>query len=71
MLFHPHAPNPIIDLEVKFADIELFCLIKCLYYISHLSESIHISNKVLTTDPRVHAMGGAGGQNIKHPHTLV
>ena len=39
-----------------------------LYHISQSSERIHISNSVcfhsITTDPRVNAMGVAGGQNI-------
>ena len=64
MLYHPHAPIPLLTLrsrsQVKVTDIEFLCLMKCLYHISQLSESIHISNMVcfhsITTDPRVHAM---------------
>ena len=46
MLYHPHVPYPLTDLEVKVTDREFFCLIKCLYHISQSSESIHISNRV-------------------------
>ena len=58
-------PHPVTDIKVKVTDIEIFCLMKCLYHISQSSESIHISNRVcfhsVTTDPRVHAIGGGGG----------
>ena len=74
MLYHPHDPHPLTDLGVKVTDI--FCLMKHLYHISQSTESIHISNRVCvhskTTDP-IGCMpwGGAGGQNIEHPLTLV
>ena len=49
---------------------------KCVYHISQSSESIHLSNmlggsasilQLLT--PGYMPWGGAGGQNVEHPHT--
>ena len=47
---------------------------KSLFHISQSSESIHISNRVcfhsILLTPGCMLWGGAGGQNIEHPHIL-
>ena len=52
-------PYPLNDLDRH----RIFLFSEMLYHISQSSESIHISNRV--------CWGGAGDQNIEHPHTLV
>ena len=79
-LYCHHAPHSFTDLEVKVPDIELFCLMKCIYHISQSSENIHISNRVcfhsITTARRVNAMeimpwGWLEVKKLEELHTLV
>ena len=50
MLYHPHAPHILTDLEVKVTDIELFCLMKCLYHISHQNKKISNDQELIQSD---------------------
>ena len=66
-----HTPPPHWH-WVKVTDIDLFCLMKCLCHISQSSENIYISKRgCFHSITRCMPWGGARGQNIDHPHTLV